>query len=89
MRNSYLRQTSTIVIFHQEDFTSTTFLGKSHFSGTFEDITYWKDVTFENPNKNIFDVRDMSKVSFVNADITGIRFNDNICSRYSNRNGRS
>jgi hypothetical protein len=35
-------------------------------------------VTFENPNKNIFEVQDMSRVSFVNTDITGIRFGDNV-----------
>ena len=59
-------------------FSKVTFLGKSNFSGAFKGLTYFQYVTFENPNKNIFEVQDMSRVSFVNTDITGIRFGDNV-----------
>jgi len=60
------------------NFSKVTFLDKSYFSGMFEDITCFQHVTFESPNKNIFEVQDMSRVSFVNTDITGIRFGDNV-----------
>jgi hypothetical protein len=58
------------------DFSYAKFFDNAHFSSKFGDITYFNYVTFENPNKILFEVKDMSVVSFINTDITGIRFSD-------------
>jgi hypothetical protein len=42
-------------------------------------------VTFEKPNKIIFESGDMSKVSFVNTDITRVRFSDKVRWSISNK----
>ncbi len=39
-------------------------------------ITYFQSVTFDKPNDTIFDVKDMSHVSFLDTDITRVRFSD-------------
>jgi uncharacterized protein YjbI with pentapeptide repeats len=62
----------------QANFTHATFSNKGIFSGKFEDITKFNYVIFEKPNNIIFEVEDMSKVSFINTDNTGIRFSDKI-----------
>jgi hypothetical protein len=60
----------------QANFTNATFSNKTRFLGWFKGITKFNYITFEIPNKVIFEVEDMSKVSFINTDITGIRFSD-------------
>jgi len=44
----------------------------------FEGITYFIDVVFNNQKKTVFDVEDLSKVSFRNTDLTDVIFSDKI-----------
>jgi hypothetical protein len=60
------------------DFIRTNFLNRAYFSPLFQGETYFRDVRFENPNKIIFEAKDMSKVSFLYTDITKIRFGNDI-----------
>ena len=60
------------------DFTRSKFSDKSYFSDEFKGITSFNYATFEKPNETRFEVEDMSMVSFLNTDITKIRFSDNI-----------
>ncbi len=46
------------------------------FSGTFVDITIFSYVLFESQEKVIFEVINLSKVSFMNTSITRIRISD-------------
>ena len=39
-------------------------------------MTEFHNVLFEQPEKTVFDVNDLSKVSFMNTDITRVRFSD-------------
>ena len=41
-------------------------------------MTEFHNVLFEQPEKTVFDVNDLSKVSFMNTDITRVRFSDEI-----------
>ncbi|HEY6536458.1 MAG TPA: pentapeptide repeat-containing protein [Candidatus Nitrosocosmicus sp.] len=59
-------------------FSEATFSDKSYFAGFFRDITFFNYVMFEKPHKIIFKVEDMSRVSFINTDITGVRFDDKV-----------
>lgn len=75
------------VFMHEANFTDTvfnlylyiqnaTFKDKTHFSCQFQEIALFNFVTFENPRETIFEVKDMSNVSFINTNITEIRFSD-------------
>ncbi len=56
------------------EFSHTTFSSKAHFRCKFQGRTYFDYTTFKKPNEIRFEIMDMSQVSFMNADITGIRF---------------
>ena len=60
------------------NFTRAKFSNESYFSGKFKGTTSFNYSTFEKPNESRFEVEDMSMVSFLNTDITQIRFSDNI-----------
>ena len=53
-------------VFHEAQFSEIEFKGESSF----------KFAVFEKEDKILFDVTDLSKVSFANTDITGIRFGE-------------
>jgi Pentapeptide repeats (9 copies) len=57
-------------------FVDSDFYGKTHFSGEFNGETKFNYVLFEGKEKVIFDTENLSNVSFMNADITGVRFSD-------------
>ena len=46
------------------------------FSGYFNGKTEFNYVLFEGKEKVIFEIENVSKVSFMNTDITGVRFRD-------------
>ncbi len=58
------------------DFSDATFSDSAYFSGRFEDITYFNYVIFYAPDKVIFEVEDMSNVSFIYTDITRLKFSN-------------
>ena len=60
----------------QADFYNSEFYGKTYFSGHFNGKTIFNYVLFEGKEKVIFDVENLSNVSFMNTDITGVRFSD-------------
>ena len=57
-------------------FSNSDFYGKTYFSGEFNSKTKFNYVLFERKEKVIFDIENLSNVSFINTDITGIRFSD-------------
>jgi hypothetical protein len=66
----------------EADFNQAAFFHRVYFSdrspdlGTFNGVTRFNYVLFEANEKIIFDVHDLSKVSFANTDITRIRFSE-------------
>jgi uncharacterized protein YjbI with pentapeptide repeats len=54
------------------DFTSAKFSGEADFSSTFNDKAYFNNALFEDGKKILFG----SKFSFMNTDITRVRFSD-------------
>jgi len=63
------------------DFNQTAFFDRAYFSdsqglGTFNGEMRFNDTLFEAKEKIIFEVQDLSNVSFMNSDITRIRFSD-------------
>jgi hypothetical protein len=69
---------SRVTFSAEADFIKSIFSDKAHFSGKFEGLAYFNYVAFENPNKVIFEVKDMAKVSFLDTDITKVRFSNKI-----------
>jgi uncharacterized protein YjbI with pentapeptide repeats len=59
------------------DFSNSEFHGKTYFSAHFNGETKFNYVLFEAKEKIYFDIEDLSNVSFMNTDITGVRFSDN------------
>jgi hypothetical protein len=57
-------------------FIDSEFFGKTYFSGHFNAKTNFNYVLFEGKEKAIFDVENLSNVSFMDTDLTGIRFSD-------------
>lgn len=57
-------------------FYSTNFLGQAYFSARFNGRTRFNYVMFEVGEKVHFDVEYFSKVSFMNSDITRVRFSE-------------
>jgi len=51
----------------------------------FEGRTFFHDVLFNNQDKVIFDVHDLSKVSFMNTNVTKVRFGEKV--RWAGENG--
>jgi hypothetical protein len=64
------------------DFNLAAFFDRTYFSdrspvlGTFNEETRFNYVLFEAKERIIFEVQDLSKVSFMNSDITRVRFSD-------------
>ena len=54
-------------------FITSHFYGKTHFAGLFNGKTVFNYVLFEEKEKVIFDIDNLSNVSFMNTDITGGR----------------
>ena len=69
---------SDTTFFSGADFYRSIFSNAAYFSSIFKSETFFNYVRFENPNKITFESGDMSKVSFINTDITRIRFSDKI-----------
>jgi hypothetical protein len=57
-------------------FDHSEFDGKTHVSGEFNGETNFNYVLFEGKEKIIFGIVNLSNVSFLNTDITGVRFSD-------------
>jgi uncharacterized protein YjbI with pentapeptide repeats len=61
----------------EADFSGSEFYDRTYFSGQFNDTTKFNYALFEGKEKVIFDIEDLSNVSFMNIDIiTGVRFSD-------------
>jgi uncharacterized protein YjbI with pentapeptide repeats len=58
------------------DFYRSIFSNAAYFSATFKSETFFNYITFGNPSKVTFESEDMSKVSFINTNITKIAFSD-------------
>jgi uncharacterized protein YjbI with pentapeptide repeats len=58
------------------DFSNSDFYGKAYFSADFYDETKFNYVLFEGKEKITFNVENFIKVSFMNTDLTGVRFSD-------------
>jgi hypothetical protein len=52
------------------------FYDKTFFSGHFDGETKFNYVLFERKEKVIFEIENISNISFMNTDLTGIRFSD-------------
>jgi uncharacterized protein YjbI with pentapeptide repeats len=66
-----------IANFHGEaNFYNSEFYGRTHFSRHFNGGAKFNYVLFEGKQKVIFDIENLSNVSFINSDITGVRFSD-------------
>ena len=66
-------------IFEEVDFSNSTFSDEALFFNTeFKGITKFHNILFENPNHILFDVKNLSKISFRNTDISKVRFSENI-----------
>ena len=57
-------------------FYNSEFYGKTYFSGWFNGKTEFNYVLFEGKEKVIFNIENLSNVSFMNTDLTGVRFSD-------------
>jgi len=63
--------------FSEADFGSAKFSGKADFSSVFiKDKVYFNYVLFEDGKKILFGIEDISNFSFMNTDITRVRFSD-------------
>jgi hypothetical protein len=60
----------------EASFSRSDFYNKTYFSGHFNGRTKFNYVLFEGKEKVIFDIENLSNVSFMNTDITGVRFSD-------------
>jgi hypothetical protein len=61
------------------NFSQASFLNEVRFSGSvFKDETLFRYTIFEQPNKVLFDVDDLSKVSFAGCDISKTTFTDKV-----------
>lgn len=59
------------------EFSSAKFSGEADFSSTFKDKAFFNYVLFEDGKKILFgEIEDLSKFSFMNTDITRVRFSD-------------
>src|SRR5919112_1435931 len=60
----------------EADFNNSEFYGKTYFSRHFNGKTKFNYVLFEGKEKIYFNVENLSNVSFMNTDITGVKFSD-------------
>ncbi|HEY9386209.1 MAG TPA: pentapeptide repeat-containing protein [Nitrososphaeraceae archaeon] len=60
------------------DFTAARFSHEAYFSGEFNDKAKINYVIFEKGEQILFDVEDLSKVSFLNTDITRVKFGEKV-----------
>ena len=65
-----------ISFFSEVDFNNSEFYDKVYFSGNFVGPCNFHFVIFDGKQKVIFDVMNLSNTSFMNSDITQIRFSD-------------
>jgi hypothetical protein len=71
------KQIFTYATFYQEAyFTNATFSGEAYFSGQFNNETNFNYALFESEERVFFDIENLSCVSFMNTDLTGVRFNE-------------
>jgi pentapeptide repeat protein len=63
-------------MFNKAELNRTRFIGATYFSGSFNGISNFNYVLFEGKEKVIFDMENLSNVSFMNTDLTGVRFSD-------------
>ena len=64
------------VYFEYTHFYNSEFYGKTYFSGEFNGKTNFDYVLFVGKEKIYFDIENLSNVSFMNTDLTGVRFSD-------------
>jgi hypothetical protein len=62
--------------FEEANFWNSEFYSKTYFSGNFNGTTNFNYVLFEGKEKVIFDIENLSNVSFMNTDLTEVRFSD-------------
>jgi Pentapeptide repeats (9 copies) len=60
----------------EANFNSAKFSGEANFKSEFKDMAYFSYVLFEDGKKILFEAEDLSRVSFMNTDITRVRFSD-------------
>jgi uncharacterized protein YjbI with pentapeptide repeats len=60
----------------QAYFYNSEFYGKTYFSGEFNGRTAFNYVLFDGKEKVYFEIENLSNVSFMNTDLTGVRFSD-------------
>jgi Pentapeptide repeats (9 copies) len=65
----YLTRFSGVTIF-----SASKFSGEADFRSEFKDMAYFHYVLFEDGKKVLFEAEDLTKVSFMNTDITRVRF---------------
>jgi uncharacterized protein YjbI with pentapeptide repeats len=57
-------------------FSGATFEDKAYFSGQFRDFSFFRNINFEKPENIRFNIKDLSKVSFLDTNISRVRFSD-------------
>ena len=67
---------SEVTFSSEAGFSEVTFDNRAYFSGKFNSVVHFNHSSFDKPNKIVFDVEDLSKVSFMNTDISKIKFRD-------------
>jgi hypothetical protein len=76
-RSKFQRVDFSSTKFSEADFGSAKFSGKADFSSVFiKDKVYFNYVLFEDGKKILFGIEDLSNFSFMNTDITRVRFSD-------------
>jgi hypothetical protein len=74
--------------FEEANFWNSEFYGKIYLSGHFNGTTKFNYVLFEGKEKIYFDIENLSNVSFMNTDITGVRFSDEARRRIGGEGGK-
>jgi hypothetical protein len=72
-RTTTITTTTTAAV----NFYNSDFYDKTYFSGEFNGKTTFHYVLFEGKEKVIFDIENLSNVSFMSTDLTGVKFSDN------------
>jgi uncharacterized protein YjbI with pentapeptide repeats len=57
-------------------FNGSIFYGNAYFNGVFNRLAIFENVLFKDGNSIIFDINDLSRASFINTDITRVRFSE-------------
>lgn len=74
LANSYFADVTWLDVY----FDQAKFFEETYFSGEFKRNIHFEYVLFEGKEKILFDLIDLSEVSFINTDITHIRFNEKV-----------